>query len=157
MYRPCINACLLNSIFDDFANSLAETSFVLSDGTDYKILPTAKEKGYQLLIELVGERRIAAVPELLKALNDSDPAIRAAALTSLGETVPLDRLSLLVSQVVAPKYAEDAPIAAQALIQRQEGLGSTRVQTHHGGDIDGGLHDVDDAGDGGRADAHMFL
>jgi HEAT repeat protein len=79
------------------------------------ILPTAKEKGYQLLIELVGERRIAAVPDLLKALNDSDPAIRAAALTSLGETVPLDRLSLLVSQVVAPKYAEDAPIAAQAL------------------------------------------
>lgn len=79
------------------------------------LLPAAKGKNYQLLIELVGQRRIEAVPDLLKALNHPDQAVRGAALISLGETVPLNRLSLLVSQVVAPKHAEDAPVAARAL------------------------------------------
>lgn len=88
------------------------------DGVDARIvslLPTAKGQNYRLLIELVGQRRIEAVPELLKALNHPDQAVRGAALISLGETVPLNRLSLLVSQVVAPKHAEDAAVAARAL------------------------------------------
>ena len=79
------------------------------------LLPTAKGNSYQRLIELVGQRRIDAVADLVKALNHPDRAIRGAALISLGETVPLDNLSLLVSQVVAPKHAEDATIAARAL------------------------------------------
>jgi HEAT repeat protein len=79
------------------------------------LLPKAEGKSYPLLIELVGQRRIDAVPELLKALDDSDQVVRSAALTALGETVALNRLSILVSQVVAPKYSEDAQVAQQAL------------------------------------------
>ncbi|MBI2479545.1 MAG: hypothetical protein HYV60_13200, partial [Planctomycetia bacterium] len=67
------------------------------------------------MIELVGQRRIDAVPELLKAMDHSDKTVRNAALIALGETISLKRLSVLVSQAVAPKHAEDAPAAQQAL------------------------------------------
>jgi HEAT repeat protein len=79
------------------------------------LLPKAEAKAYPLLIELVGQRRIDAVPELLKAMDHADKTVRTAALTALGETVALKRLSVLVSQAVAPKHAEDAPAAQQAL------------------------------------------
>jgi hypothetical protein len=70
---------------------------------------------YLLLIELVGTRRIEATADLVKALDHSDQAVRSAALTSLGSTVPAQSLSVLVSQVVAPKHAEDTPVAELAL------------------------------------------
>jgi len=79
------------------------------------LLATAKGKSYPLLIELVGQRRIDAVPALLKALNHSDSAVRSAALTALGETVTLENFSVLVAQVISPKYAADAPVAQLAL------------------------------------------
>jgi HEAT repeat protein len=79
------------------------------------LLPTAQGKSYPLLIELVGQRRIDAVPDLLKALNHSDTQVRGAAMIALGETIKLDRLSLLVSQVVSPKYPADTAVAQQAL------------------------------------------
>jgi HEAT repeat protein len=75
----------------------------------------AKGKIYPLLIELVGERRIQAVPDLVAALDSSDDAVREAALTSLGTTVPADKLSVLITQVVASKNAKDQPIAEKAL------------------------------------------
>ncbi len=70
---------------------------------------------YPLLIELVGQRRVDAVPLLLKALDHSDKSVRSAALIALGETVALKRLSVLVTQFINPKYLEDAPVAQQAL------------------------------------------
>ena len=78
-------------------------------------LSSAQGKIYPLLIEVVGERRIDAVAALVKALDQSDPAVRGAALRSLGETVPAKDLSVLISQVVAPKHAEDTTVAQQAL------------------------------------------
>ena len=72
-------------------------------------------KLYVLLIELIGDRRIEALPALLKAVDNSDKSIRSAALTSLGNTVPADKLSVLIKQVVAPKTADDAPLAQLAL------------------------------------------
>ena len=78
-------------------------------------LSQAQGKMYPLLIELVGQRRIDAVEALVKALDHSDQAVRSAALTSLGATVPAKNLSVLISQVVAPKHEEDAPVAQQAL------------------------------------------
>jgi HEAT repeat protein len=75
----------------------------------------AQGKIYPLLIELVGERRIQAVPDLVKALNDADKTIRSAALASLGTTVPADQLSVLITQVVSPKHAEDQQVAEKAL------------------------------------------
>ena len=103
----------------DLAQAAKETLAELGgENVDTKIvarLPEAKGKSYPLLIELVGQRRIDAVPDLLKALNHSDQAVRGAALIALGETVPLDRLSVLISQVVAPRHPEDAAVAQQAL------------------------------------------
>jgi hypothetical protein len=78
-------------------------------------LAQAEGKSYPLLIEVVGQRRIDAVPALVKALDHADKSVRAAALTSLGDTVPAARLSVLISQVVAPKHADDAPTALRAL------------------------------------------
>jgi HEAT repeat protein len=78
-------------------------------------LPKAKGKIYPLLIELVGQRRIEAMTELLKALDNSDKVVRSAALASLGATVTPKGLSVLISQVVSPKHADDAPVAQQAL------------------------------------------
>ena len=78
-------------------------------------LAQAEGKAYPVLIELVGRRRIEAVALLTKGLAHSDKAVRGAALTSLGNTVPAKNLSVLIAQVVAPTYADDAPVAQQAL------------------------------------------
>jgi HEAT repeat protein len=80
------------------------------------LLAGAQGKTYPLLIELVGQRRIKeATPSLLKALGSSDKTVRSAALLALGETVALQDLSVLISQVVSPKNADDAAVAQQAL------------------------------------------
>lgn len=96
--------------------SLAE---LRSESIDKEIvarLAKAEGKIYPLLIELVGKRRIAAaLPALLKAMDHSDKTIRVVALTSLGETVPADKLSVLIKEVVTPKHADDAAVAQQAL------------------------------------------
>lgn len=78
-------------------------------------LPAAEGKQIPLLLELIGRRQIAALPELIKAVDDSDAAIRGAALTALGQTVTGDKLAVLINQVTQPTYPEDAPIAEKAL------------------------------------------
>jgi HEAT repeat protein len=78
-------------------------------------LPKAEGKTLAVLIELVGERRIEATAPLIKAVDHSDEAIRAAALTALGETVGPKQLDVLISQVIAPKHAGDADAARRAL------------------------------------------
>jgi hypothetical protein len=115
-------AALLETAIDadvDLAQAAKETLTELPgekvDSQIVALLPTAEGKAYPLLIELVGRRRIEATPALLKALDHSDKAVRAAALTSLGETVGPDGLSTLVSQVVAPEHPEDAAVAEKAL------------------------------------------
>ncbi len=78
-------------------------------------LSQAKGKPRRILIELAGLRRIDVTPELLKAADDPDVQIRAAALTALGATVGPDNLSFLIDRVVAPKQTEDTPSAQRAL------------------------------------------
>ncbi len=78
-------------------------------------LPTAEGATYPLLLQLIGQRRIDAVEEVLNALDHADPEVRTAALTALGEIVSLKRLSVLTAQVVTPKHKEDLPVAQQAL------------------------------------------
>lgn len=78
-------------------------------------IPKAEGKTYPLLIELVGQRRIDAIADLLKAVSHSDKAVRNAALASLGTTVPAKSLSVLVTLVVTPQHAEDLPVAQLAL------------------------------------------
>jgi len=69
----------------------------------------------QLLLEIIGLRRIGATDSLLKALESPQANIRSAALESLGSTVTQDQLGLLITQVVQPKQAADANAAMQAL------------------------------------------
>jgi HEAT repeat protein len=78
-------------------------------------LAKAEGKTYPVLIELVGQRRIDAVSELVKALNHSDHAVRSAALTALGNTVPDKYLSVLIGQVVAPTHTDTTAVAQAAL------------------------------------------
>lgn len=79
-------------------------------------LPTVQgDTQKQLLLEVIGLRRIGATPQLIKALDSSKPSIRAAALESLGSTVSQDQLSVLIEQVLSPAHAEDASTAQQAL------------------------------------------
>jgi hypothetical protein len=78
-------------------------------------LPKADGQLRRLLIELVGLRRIAAVAELIKAADDSDPQVRASALAALGSTVGPQDLSVLIERVVAPTHPPDAAAAQQAL------------------------------------------
>ena len=95
--------------------TLAEVPGERIDTQILALLESAKGKMYPLLLQLVGQRRIDAVPELLKAIDHSDKDVRSAALIALGETVRLPKLPVLISQVVSPKHREDAPVALQAL------------------------------------------
>jgi HEAT repeat protein len=95
--------------------ALGELSGDKVDAEIVSRLANAKGKIYPLLIELVGERRIEATADLLKALDNSDGAIRSAALTALGATVGPKGLSILIAQVVSPKRDEDAATARKAL------------------------------------------
>ncbi|HND56559.1 MAG TPA: hypothetical protein PLV92_29275, partial [Pirellulaceae bacterium] len=79
-------------------------------------LAKADAKSYPLLIAIVGQRRIDAVPVLIKALDHADEKVRAAALSALGNTVPANSLSVLITAAVKPKQAADRPVALQALV-----------------------------------------
>jgi len=79
-------------------------------------LRQADGKLREVLIELAGRRRIeAATTALLKAADDPDAQIRAAALTALGSTVGPGDLPVLIARVVAPEHSEDVQPAGQAL------------------------------------------
>ena len=95
--------------------TLADLPGETIDSQIVTLLSDAEGRMYPLLIEIVGRRRIDAVPSLLPALDHSDSVVRSAALVALGETVDLSRLAVLVSQVVDPKHLEDVAVAQQAL------------------------------------------
>jgi len=96
--------------------TLAELPGKEVDSQIVALLPQAEGATYLVLLQLVGQRRIDAVALLQKALTHADPAVRSAALVALGETVALKNLSVLISQVVEPRHAADAPVAQQALM-----------------------------------------
>ena len=101
---------------DAAKKSLAELPSEKVDAQIVSLLQKAPGDSYGVLIELVGQRRIDAVPELLAALDHSDREIRTAALTALGETVGLERLPVLISAYVNPQHPEDAEVAQRALL-----------------------------------------
>lgn len=78
-------------------------------------LTSAQGKSLPVLLAVVGMRRIDAVPEVMKSLSNPQPAVRGAALAALGETVSLNDLGVLVSEVVTPKFPSDAAAAQLAL------------------------------------------
>ena len=89
------------------------------DGVNEEIvarLEGAKGTAREVLLLVVGQRRIPAVAALLKAADDQDADVRSAALTALGQTVELDNVAVLIDRVVAPQHTEDREPAAKALV-----------------------------------------
>ncbi|MBC8872718.1 MAG: HEAT repeat domain-containing protein [Planctomycetes bacterium] len=78
-------------------------------------LPRAEGKMLVTLMEIVGQRRIAATPALIEALDAADATVRQTALAALGETIELKDLDVLISTVTSPKKAEDTATAVKAL------------------------------------------
>jgi len=78
-------------------------------------LPKAEGKMLVTLMEIIGQRRIAATPALIKALDDADATVRQTALAALGETIELKDLGVLIVPVTSPKRAEDTATAIKAL------------------------------------------
>ena len=117
----CVPVLLSIAAEDDDRVALAAKatlSVLPGDGVNADLverLTSAKGTQRLALIELVGRRRIDAVPPLLKAVDDPDAKIRAAALLALGEVAKLDNVSVLITRVVEPPFAEDAPVAVKAL------------------------------------------
>lgn len=96
--------------------TLAELPGQHVDGEIGVLLPTARGKTQILLLDLVGQRRIeSALPDLLTAVDHTDSDVRHAAMIALGQTVSLQRLPVLISQFVAPRYPEDSAVAHEAL------------------------------------------
>ena len=117
----CLAALIELAINDDtdYSHAAIETLAVLPGDTIDKqivgMLPKAEGKDRALLLQLIGRRRIDAVSDVFAALDHSDSAVRRAALVALGETVTLDSLPRLMSQVLSPKNTDDAATAQQAL------------------------------------------
>jgi HEAT repeat protein len=79
-------------------------------------LPGTTGKSRRMLIELAGQRRVsAAVPELIKASTETDPAIRAAAVKALGTTVTLADLGALTELLARAKSPAEASAAETTL------------------------------------------
>ena len=78
-------------------------------------LQAASGRQREVLITAIGLRRIDAVAELVKAADDRDSRIRAAALTALGSTVDQSDLKLLIGRVTDSKYKRDFDVALRAL------------------------------------------
>lgn len=96
--------------------SLSNLSGAQVDAEIKKRLPDAKGKILPMLLELVGQRRIDAIPPALAAVDSQDPATRAAALAALGNIVDVERLPVLVKAVTAPRDEADAANAKKALL-----------------------------------------
>ncbi len=117
----CVPALLEIVAEDDEQVALAAKatlSALPGDGVDADLverLSSAKGAQRLALIELVGLRRIDAVPPLLKAVDDPDANIRSAALLALGEVAKLDNVAVLIRRVVEPSNADDVTTAIKAL------------------------------------------
>jgi len=96
--------------------SLSNLSGAEVDAEIKKRLPAAQGKALPMLLELVGQRRIDAVPPALAAVESKDPATRSAALAALGNIVDVERLGVLVKAVTGPRDEADAANAKKALL-----------------------------------------
>jgi HEAT repeat protein len=68
-----------------------------------------------VLIAAIGERGIDAGQALITALDHPDSAVRAAALSALGNTISFAKLPLLIKAATKPQRTEDEAVALKAL------------------------------------------
>lgn len=88
------------------------------DGQLVARLSKAEGKKRLVLIDLAGRRRTAAaVPALWLAADDTDPAVRAAAVASLGAVIETADLSKLIARLDATKGEEEAAALDKALCE----------------------------------------
>jgi HEAT repeat protein len=80
-----------------------------------KRLRAANGKPLAALIETIGKRRIDAAAELVNALEQSDEAIREAAITALGATAGPKELDVLILEFSGAENETDTEIAGRAL------------------------------------------
>lgn len=79
-------------------------------------LQQASGSNRRWLVELAGQRHVAAaVPELIKAAKDSEPAIRGAGVKALGETAEAMDLGAMTELLASAKSAEDIADLQSAL------------------------------------------
>ncbi len=79
-------------------------------------LAKTQGKARLVLIRLAGERRIGtAAAALLKAADDPDAQVRAAAITALGPTIEFRDLPILIARATNPQKPEEAKAAEVAL------------------------------------------
>jgi HEAT repeat protein len=105
---------------DEELSQAAKSSLVALPGWDVvgaiaARLEMADSKALPVLLAVAGQKRIEATGTFVKLLDNSDAAIRRAALAALGETVGPRQLNVLIVEVVAPKHSDDAETAEKAL------------------------------------------
>ncbi|NBT12299.1 MAG: hypothetical protein EBS56_01685, partial [Planctomycetia bacterium] len=79
-------------------------------------LSGAEPKLQPILAQVIGARRIPAVPQLQPLAASGDPTVRAAAIEALGNVVDLANLGVLVEAVVKPRDAAEGEAAHKALL-----------------------------------------
>lgn len=100
------------------AAAVAAIAGLRGEGVDEEIrrrLAAAEGRLQVMLLELVGRRRIDAVPQVLESVASRDAGVRLAALMALGEVVDLDRMGELVQLAVKPRDPADGQPAMKAL------------------------------------------
>jgi HEAT repeat protein len=95
--------------------ALKEFGGAATDAAIVARLDAARGEERRALLGLIGLRQIDAVEKLRAALDDPDPATRAAALASLGAVVRFEQLPLLVERAVAVEGAPESDAALKAL------------------------------------------
>ena len=102
--------------------ALRALTLMAGDGVDAELVSLLEKTDGDArvaMLRLVGTRRIvAAVPELLKSVDAADVAVRQAAITALGETVPQDQLHVLIEQLTNPMFAGGMDYRQREVIQR---------------------------------------
>lgn len=81
-----------------------------------KRLEKSTGKMRRTLIDVVGRRRINAVPYLVEAADDADAQIRNAALLSLGATIGPENLSWMIDRVVSHQPGDNETVLRKALL-----------------------------------------
>lgn len=87
------------------------------DDVDQQILNrlSGAEDDKKILLELVGLRQLEATQQLVEALDDPNLDTRVAAIDALGQTVPQERMQVLIDLVLSPKNTSDQSAAIRAL------------------------------------------
>jgi HEAT repeat protein len=79
------------------------------------LLTKAEGKSLPIILTAIGQRRISAAGPVVKLIDQSDAAVRNAALSALGEIAGPEQFEVLIAQVVSPKYSVSSEVALRAL------------------------------------------